>query len=165
MVRSILSWKISRRGLIIGSIMGFIVGFEPIWAGQYLDHAYSGWPLPVGALLLWVLTWTVWQPVRHALAQPLVIRAQVVTGVAVGLAVGGALGFGATLEWFTHFVVPPAPGHIGYLPNWPWDAVSWPLTNRILPVLLGMVLWVAAIGSVAVKRPSLWPNPSKTISQ
>ncbi len=159
-MRFALQWKTSRMGLIIGSIVGFLVGFEPVWAGQYVDHMYPGWPLPIGVLLLVVLTGTVWHPVRQATSQPLLIRAQVVTGIAVGLAVGGALGFGATLEWLTHFVVPPTPGHIGYLPNWPWDAVSWPLTNRILPVLLGMVLWVAAIGAAAVKRSPLDPNRS-----
>ena len=125
-------------------LVGAAVGFEPIWAGQYLDRVYLGWPVSVTAITLAVLAVVTWRAVRGKNAEA--SQAALVIAAVAGLVVGGAVGFMGSLEWLLHLVVPPAPGHIGYLPHWPWQAVSGPLGNRIVPALVAVALWVAGIG-------------------
>ena len=148
--------KVSRAGLAVGGLIGFIVGFEPIWAGQYLDYLYSRWPMPLGIALLAALAWIVWYGVSQAPLGPLLVRVQMIGKVVGGLLWGSLLGFGLTWIWLSYFVKPPSAGHAGYLPYWPWDGVSWILIHRLLPVLIGMILWAAAVGVFSVALISLF---------
>ena len=62
--------KVSRAGFVVAGLLGFIVGFEPIWAGQYPDYLYSRWQMPVGIALLAALAWIV-----LAWCEPGIVRA------------------------------------------------------------------------------------------
>ncbi|MCL8209318.1 MAG: hypothetical protein K6V97_14805 [Actinomycetia bacterium] len=133
----------------MGGVVGFLVGFEPIWAGRYLDVWLPVWPVPVGGAILVALTWATWDGVHRAHARPWAAAGQVAGGFSLGLLVGAGLGLAAALAWLRHFVAPPQPGRIGYLPHWPWDAVGFTVTDRMAPVLVLLIAWVMAVATWA----------------
>ena len=74
---------------------------------------------------------------------------QVSGGAALGLVMGGVLGFGTTWTWLLLNIIPPKPGDVGYLPHWPWQAVSYTLSMHLAPGIIILVGWVMLVGSIA----------------
>ncbi|MHB1612373.1 MAG: hypothetical protein ACYCT0_11870, partial [Sulfobacillus sp.] len=100
---------------LVGGLVGFIVGFEPVWAGEpiwnghTLDVLVISWPIPVGLVILSTLTWTTWHTVNHMKTSPMAASSQVGGGAALGLVMGGSLGFGTTWTWLLLNIIPPNP--------------------------------------------------------
>lgn len=140
---------------LVGGLVGFIVGFEPVWAGEpiwnghTLDVLLSSWPIPVGVIILSTLTWTTAHTVNHMKTSPMAASSQVGGGAALGLVMGGSLGFGTTWTWLLVNVIPPKPGTVGYLPHWPWQAVSYTLSTHLAPGITILVAWVMLVGAIA----------------
>ncbi len=140
---------------LVGGLVGFIMGFEPVWAGQpiwnghTLDFLVASWPIPVGLLILSTLTWTTWHTVNQTKTSPMGASSQVSGGAALGLVMGGVLGFGTTWTWLLLNIIPPKPGDVGYLPHWPWQAVSYTLSMHLAPGIIILVGWVMLVGSIA----------------
>ncbi len=123
----------------MAAIIGVAIGFEPVWAGQpiwggqTLDVMTMWWKIPVMLSSLAVLAAVTWREVYQARTGAWAASGQVSGGAALGLVVGSAVGFAATWEWLLHDVVPAQPGHVGYLPHWPWQAVSYTLSQHMIP--------------------------------
>lgn len=143
--------------ILAGAVIGGAIGFEPVWAGQpiwggqTLDVAMMWWKLPVMLASLAVLAVITWRGVYRAPNGAWAASSQVSGGVAVGLVLGGTVGFGATWEWLWHYVVRPLPGHVGYLPHWPWQAVSYTLSQHLVPAVVALIVWVMGIAALAAK--------------
>jgi hypothetical protein len=115
---------------------------------------YHKWALVAVLLTVLAVTWATWRAVQRDPRAGCLARRDAIVGFAVGIGVGGGVGFAATLEWLIHWVVPPAPGHVGYLPQWPWQAVAVPLAHHLLPGAIFLVLWVAALAAIVRPDPS-----------
>jgi hypothetical protein len=143
--------------VLAGAIIGVAIGFEPVWAGQpiwdghTLDVTVFWWKIPVILVSLAVLATITWRGVCRARTGAWAATGQVSGAVALGLVVGSAVGFVATWEWLLHYVVPALPGHIGYLPDWPWQAVSYTLSQHMVPAVIILTAWVMAVATMAGK--------------
>lgn len=141
--------------ILVGALVGVAIGFEPVWAGQpiwggqTLDVMVMWWKIPVMLASLAVLAAVTWRGVYQARTGAWAASGQVSGGAALGLVLGSAVGFGATWEWLLHTVVPAKPGHIGYLPHWPWQAVSYTLSQHMVPAVVILAVWVMGVATIA----------------
>lgn len=138
----------SRLVIVTGFAAGLVVGLEPIWAGQWLDFAFPAWPFPLGiAVLLAVASgvWWGWQWRADVSAR------RITQTAVVSIVVGGMVGFSTTLLVLSAFIVPPLPGHIGYLPGWPWQVLGWVFTHRLIPGVVGLGLWATLVGAAKAR--------------
>ncbi len=149
---------VSRLVIATGVAAGIAVGFEPVWAGRWLDLAFPSWPIPVGVAILVALAAALWRGTRQIDSA----KGPTVTMMAVlSIVAGGIVGFGATVVALGYFVVPPMPGHIGDLPGWPWQAVSWELMHRLMPAVVGLGIWVALVCAVETRLTALAPPTAR----
>jgi hypothetical protein len=143
--------------IVTGGVVGLAIGFEPIWAGEpiwgghTLDVIVPWWKIPVMLASLAVLAVVTWRGVYRAQTGAWAASGQISGGIALGLVVGSTVGFAATWEWLLHNVIPAQPGHIGYLPDWPGQAVSYTLRQHIVPAVVILAAWVMGIATMAGK--------------
>lgn len=141
--------------ILVGAIIGAAVGFEPVWAGQpiwggqTLDVMVMWWKIPVMLASLSLLAAFAWRGVYRSRTGPWAASGQVSGGAALGLVLGSAAGFGATWEWLLHDIVPAQSGHVGYLPHWPWQAVSQTLSQHMAPAVVILAVWVIGVAQMA----------------
>lgn len=147
--------KLSVPLILAGGLIGLAIGFEPVWAGQpiwgghALDSLIFWWKIPVMLVTLAFLGAVAWRGVYQARTAAWAASGQVGGGALVGLVLGSGLGLAATCTWLVHHVVPASPGHTGYLPHWPWQAVSYSLSEHMVPAVVILSVWVIGVAMAA----------------
>lgn len=136
----------------VGTLLGFPLGFEPIWAGRYLDYVARGqtlaWAVPWLLVTMAVGVLVAWNGVHRTRSGPWTAGGRVAAGLIGGFLLGGGVGFAGTLVVLGH-VGRPLPGHVGYIPNWPWGAVSYSVAAHMIPSTILYAVFVLAMSALA----------------